>query len=471
MFLKLSEQLAAFQRQLHDDARLITAALGAFWDGVDSLIFEPERVAFPPVRTQYYGHGAFMGAAPALVADPTWRRILGFLMPDVFDAVRKQLDEETDTARLMTMMENNPVLAAFGTVRAASARGAQEDPNHLVGLEWDVFVDTDLVKAQARAQTPEASAEVMDRVLDTALIAHAGAFDTVQESLGFSQYADVRDTPKTEFGGVEMDAWLDLFGRALALARAEDFDALISAMAREPRSPSKEACMRHTFASPWPVARVVDEYRRVTGRPYLSIIIDIKSRASTPAFLTALVQHLNGFGVHVAAIGSFDIREIDGVADTPQRLGEIELAGPREVLFFHYAGDLQVACKEGRLSQGQSVMFNGGSLLRFTDRVPGGTQHDFFVRPRVLEELEGWRRKFDLQIGIYVQEGDCEAGAATALSDMVEAWPDTFALGFAWGGLRDEVGLPPGVLARAGYGGQMMLALVGEARPWELEED
>jgi len=441
----------------------------AFWDLVDTLKFTPVRARFPAVRTWFYGHGAFMGAAPALLDDPDWRRILGFLMPDVFEALQAALDDGAEANALMPMLENNPVLAAFGTVRAAEKSGEDEHPNHLAGLEWDLFVDTDLIEAHARAATRDEANDVLDRVIDTALIAHAGAIDTVQESLGFSQYHDVRRTPKTEFGGVEMDAWLDLFGRALFLARAVDLPAAIAAMSADPRVDDDQPCMLNTFASPWAVPRVVDLYGQVTGRPFLSIIIDIKSLDSTPHFLAGLVQRLNVFGVHVAAVGSFKLEEIEGVAAPDQRLGEHVLPGPREVLFFHFAGDLQAAVADGAVPRGQSVLFNGASILRF---VPGETLNDYSFAPHdeIIAALEAMRRDQDLEIGFYVQEGDCEAAAATALSDIVDDHPETFVLGFAWGGLRDEAGLLSGPIPRMGYGSQLMLAFVGQAKPWELGE-
>lgn len=480
MLTRLIEWLAGLWRRLTRGARVLEQRadlskrqiraevhqLGAaFWQRIDGLPFVPSRTRFAPVRTQFYGHGAFMGAAPALLEDPRWRRVLGFLMPDVFDAVRARLNEGADAAVLMTMMENNPVLAAFGTVKAAQASSEQEHPNHLVGMEWDLFVDSDLIDAWKGAETPEARRAVMDRVLDTALIAHAGAVDTVQESLGISQYADVRATPKTAFGGVEMDAWLDLFGRALVLARSEDFDGAVAAMAREPRSASQEPCMLNTFETPWAVERVVQEYERVTRRPYLSIVIDIKSLHSTAEFLSGLVQHLNRFGVHVAGIGSFLREEIAGVSATEQRVGERVLPGPREVLFFHVVGDLQAACGEGTIPSGQSVMFNGASLLTFENPSPG--KFTYVARRELLTELEALRAKHDLHIGFYVQEGNCEAAAASALSEVMGAWPETFELGFAWGGLRDEAALPPSEYVRAGLGSQALLVMVGKARPWE----
>src|SRR5262249_52428880 len=153
-----------------------------------------------------------------------------------------------------------------------------ESPHHLSGIEWDVFVDSELLEQwEAARDNPEAHAKVMARVLDTSLIAHATASDTVQEAMGICQYKDVRKTPKTGLGGVELDSWLDLFGRALFLARADDLNAAVLEMSKDPRSDSDEECMLHTFAPPWPVRRSVDVHEGVTGKPCISVIVEIKS--------------------------------------------------------------------------------------------------------------------------------------------------------------------------------------------------
>ncbi len=441
-----------------------SAPAGDRWSRIDGLPFASKKLQFSPVRTQYYGHGAFMGATSSLLADAKWRRILGFLLPDVFDALRAKVAAGAPLSALIPMMENNPVLAAYGTLETARAGGASERANHLVGLEWDLFVDSDLIEARAEAKTPEAQSAVMDKVLDTALIAHGGAADTVLESLGISQYDEVRLTPKTAYGGVEMDSWLDLYGRSLALARAEDFDATVAQMAAETRSASQEGCMVNTFAKPWPVERVVQEHREATGRSMISVVIDIKSINSTPEFLTALVQHLNRFGVHVAGIGSFLRDEIAGVSEAPQRIGAAVLPGPSEVWFFHFAGDLQRACAEGRVPAGQHVLFNGASLIEPHGATP--RERSYIPRISVIEGLDRLRKQHGLHIGFYVQEGDCDADAAGALSSLLDAWPRTFELGFAWGGLRDAAGLVPEELPRTGHGAQGLLMRIGKAHDW-----
>ena len=424
------------------------------------------RSTFKPVAIQYYGHGAFMGAAPALLADPQWRRILAFLMPDVFTALEQRIQQGADASQLIPMLENNPVVAAYGTKRSATLSSQLDSPNHLAGMEWDVFVDSALIAQWEAAEDESSKTKVMNAVLDTTMIAHGSSVDLIQESMGVCQYADVRRTPKTHFGGVEMDAWLDFYGRALFLSRHPDFDAAVKQMSAEPRSTRPEAAMIGTFALLWTVPTVVALHREVSKRELLSIIIDIKSLDSTPPFLSALVQHLNRLGLHVAAVGSFNRAETLGLSAHVQHVGDHTLPGPREVWFFHYAGDLQAVCEAGLVERGQSVMFNGASVIAHTTSVEG--LHAYTACEDILVELEIWREYLCLEVGLYVQEGDCDAGAAAALSEIIDTWPQTFSLGFAWGGLRDEAGLPSGPKPKLGYGSQRMLGYLGKAKHWQL---
>ena len=433
---------------------------------IGAALWLTERTTFKPVATQYYGHGAFMGAAPALLADAHWRRILAFLMPDVFTALEQRIQQGADASELIPMLENNPVVAAYGTVRSATLSSNQEGPNHLAGMEWDVFVDSALIAKWETAEDESSKTRVMNAVLDTTMIAHGAPVDLIQESMGVSQYADVRLTPKTHFGGVEMDAWLDFYGRALFLSRHPDFGAAVKQMSTEQRSTRPEAAMIGTFVLPWAVPTVVALHQEVSKRAHLSIIIDIKSLDSTPPFLSALVQHLNRLGLHVAAVGSFNREETLGLSAHVQHVGDHTLPGPREVWFFHYAGDLQAVCEAGLVERGQSVMFNGASVIAHTASVEG--LQAYTACEEILVELEIWREYLDLEVGLYVQEGDCDAGAAAALSEIIDTWPQTFSLGFAWGGLRDEAGLPSGPQPKLGYGSQRMLGYVGKAKHWQL---
>lgn len=480
-FLRVGEWLAGAlrsfrqrRRRLQAGARLVGAEVrqlgAALWDKVDDLPFVPTSFKLTPIRTQLYGHGAFMGASPALLADARWRRILAFLMPDVFDDVRKALEAGLGPPKLMPMLENNPVLAAFGVYKDATnddAPDSSRNPLHLCGLEWDLFVDRDLFPLWESARgNPEELDRVMERMIDTSLIAHASPTDTLQEAMGICQYRDVRKTKKTALGGVEVDSWLDLFARALVLARSDDLNAAITAMEAEPRSPSTEACMLHTFAPPWPVRKAVEVHREVTGKPCLSVIIEIKSLRSTPEFLCDVVRAMNTRGIHVVAVAAFLREEVAGVSATEQTVDGHAYPGPREIQFFHFAGDLQDACDKGLVERGQSVMFNGASLL--DSITTEGGRPVYSTKMGVTAELDAYRKRLDLHVGFYVQEGDCDHQAASLLSDLCEAHPETFELGFAWGGLRDEAHLPTTEATRLGYGSQRMLEYVGKAKQWKV---
>src|SRR5262245_30032257 len=150
LFNALLHRLQSQRRQLKAEARIIGAEvlqIGVqLWDKIDDLPIVPASFKLTPIRTQFYGHGAFMGAAPALWADPKWRRILAFLMPDGFEQIRSAMDAGADGHEIMPMMENNPILAAFGVFRSARATHVtEESPHHLSGMEWDMFIDADMI--------------------------------------------------------------------------------------------------------------------------------------------------------------------------------------------------------------------------------------------------------------------------------------------------------------------------------------
>jgi hypothetical protein len=426
------------------------------WQVVGELAYAPHAGVIPAVKRRPYGHGAYMGAAPAMVADPKWRRILAFLMPDVYVPVTTAVERGVAPNGLIPMFENNPVMAAFGVWHGVRAQG--ESP--VEGIEWDVFLDGARVRAWAAA-VGDARAGLIAEIADTMVIAHASTTDTVQEQLGLDQWRDVRKTAKTALGGVTPLAWIDLFGRALTLADADDPLPMMESMAKEARISEGDACDRYTFADPWPWDRTIAVWTRLTGRPRFSVVLEIKSLRSTAALLVELVGELNRRGVHVAACGSFVDHEILGVAAMRQHVHGEDLPGPREVLFLHYAGDLQHAVLSGHLADGRAAMFNGASLLHVVDG-------DYLVDEAVVAELAELVRAHWLDVGLYVQEGDTDERAAQLLAELVARESHTFALGFAWGGLADQVALARGGGDHRGYGSQKVLGSLGRARKWTL---
>ncbi len=458
---------------LRQDAREFGEDLLAL---AESLVFTPKHLNIQPIRNQFYGHGAFMGAAPALFADRQWRQILAFLMPDVYQDVSQRVSEGAHGAELMPMFENNPVMCAYGLWSGMRLRSELSDSlthqpgeHDLTGIEWDVFISRSQIKRWLKGNPQERQA-VIPEMVDTMIIAHASGLDTVHEQLGLDQYGDVRRTPKAALGGVEANAWMDLFARALALIEADSLQQAMSEMSQEPRIKTGDACVLHTFAKPWSYAEACSRFINLTGQDCLSIVLEIKSLASTPELLADVMGELNRRGVRLAAAASFRLEEIQGLSQCEQMIDGQRYAGPRELLFFHYAGNLQQACDKGLVPQGQSVLFNGGSLL---EQDPGNPQQPYQVIKGVLNELRAYQQRFDLHIGLYVQENDCDAAAAGLLSELVDSYPDIFDLGFAWGGLLNQATTefaPARHGDLRGHGSQRLLERIGQAILWEVRE-
>lgn len=461
-----SVQLSRVVREAERLGEDASMAVMRAWEQLEALSAVPPVFQIPPVRRQFYGHGAYMGAAPALLADEHWRRILAFLMPDVYADVQAAVEDDVPTAKLIPMFENNPVMAAYGVWHSVRS-GGDGWVHDNVGIEWDLFIDGDL--AEAHVNTPaEQRPALVAEILSSSVIAHAGALDTVQENLGFCQHSDVRDTAKAALGGVEVGAWLDLFARALRLASADAPTLLLRKMAAEPRVTDGDVCVRHTFVRSIPPREVVETFCAITGRQQLSVVLDMKSLRSTPALFADIICALNDMGVHVAAACSFKLEEVAGLSKMVQRIDGAELPGPREVLFFHYAGGVQRACDASPgLPPGTSVLFNGASLLELDGWFSGNPK--YIVNEAVVADLARYQQRHELQIGLYVQEGDCDSGAAALLAGLVEQHPETFALGFAWGGLRDLAAFEVSVEPRMGHGSQIALAFFKTA--WQLPDD
>ncbi|MEQ1503938.1 MAG: hypothetical protein ABMB14_16975 [Myxococcota bacterium] len=460
-----SHRLNPRRIRFEDEARRIAREL---WDAVDDLPIVPACFKLPAVARRPYAHGAFMGAAPALLADPRWRRILAFLMPDVYHDVRSALGRGARSRELIPMFENNPVMAAFGVWRTVEARRITGEtprwgPDELEGMEWDVFLSAEAVDAWDHLPDGDERDAMLRKVVDTMVIAHASSTDTVQEQFGLCQWNDVRHTRKTALGGVEPAAWIDLFARASLLAEAVDLREAIGAMQDEPRIDSHEDCLDHTFARPIPYAEAIATYRRLTGRPRFSVVIEVKSLRCTPPLLLGLVAELNRRSIHVAAVGSFLSDELRGLSAVPQRVEDEELPGPREILFLHFAGDLQRACDRGSVRPGTSAMFNGASLLTVRRQ---GTRLVYAVDEPVVDEVAAYQARYDLHLGLYVQENDCDVEAAALLSDLVTRRAAVFELGFAWGGVLDEVALEGGLGDHRGFGSQRLLERFRMASTW-----
>lgn len=439
----------------------------------------PDSVILPEeVRTQFFAHGAFMGAAPEMLKDPMWNRILAVLMPDVYAEVYAALqalrgeDGSAPAAVLefgsiISMLENNPVMAAYGMWRTKEldqqhprqgpgGAPAESRLDTLEAFEWDVFLPTALVEQYKQATEPEKPALMAD-IVDEMIIAHGTLGQTIKENLpvgGTRQYGNVEQTPKTDYGGVKPRVWMDLFGRALRLAGAgEGFEALYSEYQDEERvldERSKSDNM--TFFDRLSFGEAITEYKEMFGADRLfSVIIDIKSRDATVDILNGMTRELNKRGVHVLGHGSFVWDEIEGVSGQEQVIDGQEAPRAKEIEFVHLVGSLLSGVHDGTIRDGDHVMFNAGSLLTFDEDT-----RTYGVDEAVVHELGLLADAHRLNLGLYVQEPDIDPMAVAVLAVLANTRRRLFTMGFAWGGMSNSASgeIATGDTARQGYGGQ-----------------
>jgi len=119
----------------------------------DSILFDDHSYMQEKIEVVPYSHGGFFGAAPLMLDDPFWVDVLRSLMPDVYCEVAKRIF--SPTPKLIHWAENNPVVAAYGTVHEFI-----EQNGKISTIEWDVFLDPELVTKL------EMSLHIRDQVRD-----------------------------------------------------------------------------------------------------------------------------------------------------------------------------------------------------------------------------------------------------------------------------------------------------------------
>ncbi len=401
------------------------------------------------VKKQFYGHGAFMGAAMALLNDPKWNRILKALMPDVWEETMAALKSGNGANKIILMFENNPVMAAYGIYRSGrldteKVAGREDRVANIEAFEWDAFLPGNVVTAFKKARTPQEKANLAPKLVDDMLIAHGSTMQTVFENkFGLRQYDSVQASAKTAQGGVTPGAWMDIFGRALQIAGDPDWELKSKEYGNPKRhkrySDVTDKANYLTLRNRLPFSEVIDLYKEMFNKETFSVVLDVKSRDATPEILQAIVEELNQRGVLVYGVGSFVFGEMRGLKDVSQSVGGKRRAGPREIKFFHFAGDLQNACLNGQIAVGDTAMFNAGSLIGY-DRLAGGKSKkaSYEVKQKVIEQLREYKEEYGFQLGVYVQENDIDDRAADIITQLCNENPNIFDLGFAWGGISGE---------------------------------
>jgi hypothetical protein len=219
---------------------------------------ENDQVCFAAghIKNMPYSHGCFFGAAPFMLANPDWITILRSLLPDVYVEISRRV-VHAPAPKLIHWAENNPVVAAYGTANELGNSGK------IVNLEWDVFLDPQLVRRvelvlQQREAFINVNGTMSDRwtqeqqsikdfldielerrssvLVDKMLIAHGKLSQLLLECSGYAKdyiYSRVKRTRRTLGGGMYARQWMAVYAEALKLGlqMGETFNELTDTVA------------------------------------------------------------------------------------------------------------------------------------------------------------------------------------------------------------------------------------------------
>lgn len=471
---------------------------------MQSVQHDQHRFAHGPINNMLYTHGGFFGAAPFLLANAHWISILRYLQPDVYVEVARRVNAPPE--RLIHWAENNPVVAAYGTAHELEFHGemrniewdvfvnpALSNRVYKILQKRKEFLDTfrpelvDLKPLQTISESQEMPQDARNilryydkqlhlgvlELVDKMLIAHGKLVHLLLEQTGFAKnytHSRVRRTRRTLGGGIYAKQWLSLFAESLRIGVLDD----IPTNSQE-REEAKD-CLFHVPLSSCPttsMATSVETIRAITKKDDpIGLVLDVKSRHIPKEIWACVVDTLRSSGVRVEGIGSFITADIRGV-------NEFTLSPVREILFFHSAGDMQAACHNGSIQENDTVFFNAGSLvgqpaLRDDPSLLSKMRHacstfdplaakdgyqilshgktsnpedrDVDRTDFSSSTIEHYKRRFNLSIGLYVQEFAIDEKAVDLLVQLVNRGSHVYDLGLNWGGINGITvrGIQPG---------------------------
>lgn len=213
-----------------------------------------------PVARQPYSHGGFMAMTRSFWQDATWLARFSRLMPETRARVDALIGERTllqALPEMMALLENNPILAAYGTSRAGAFAPA---------IEWDIWV------------SPQDPSDLTGaRVIHGNAVAEAVAYDVPGNAKALVEEGALGSDVHT---GPTVAAWKALFEAALSEA----------GIVRAPGS------MQPLF-------------------------LDVKSTYSSAEDINQFVIALATAGFEVKGVGTFSYEQLDGLhAALPVRL-------------------------------------------------------------------------------------------------------------------------------------------------------
>jgi len=243
---------------------------------MESVSHDQMPFASGEIKNVPYVHGGFFGAAPFMLTNPFWIKILRILMPDVYVEIARRASY-APAPKLIHWAENNPVVAAYGTAHEVEFSGK------VPTLEWDVFLDPYLVRrveivlseketfikkqkdlrkksreakgesnghvdgessplgSKAEDAAALASADVRlvlsyydkeirrrtEILVDRMLIAHGNVAQLVMEQTGYFKkynFSRVKRTRKTLGGGIFARQWVAVYAEAMSMGMEGLYD-------------------------------------------------------------------------------------------------------------------------------------------------------------------------------------------------------------------------------------------------------
>ena len=438
-----------------------------------------ERVTKLDPGRQRYAHGGFMGAAAEMMKDARWNDIYRTLMPKHHaKATAIKLPDE-----LMLHMENNPVLAAYGSMLHQSEVAGQADPqaapddkHQAMTLEWDVWLPLN----------PTSSTDILSK----AKIAHGGTTTTMLEDKAPGANRKGHIDVTTPAGKVRMpvgqdvygpdiptgSGWMTTFGQAIAMARgarqgpAKGKPGFGNEPRKlDPKDPTREIeegseedrkrRKRERVAMTGDAKAAAEVAREFLG-PNGGLHVEIKSWDSKPADVKLFVDQLTAQGIKVRTVSSWKFSQLSGVDK-----------GVSRTKWVHGLKDLIAYVEKGRSSpgdgaggserdkvieQGDEVGFNAGSLLREHPRRP----REFIIDEQALKLVTAIQRSHKLKLQLYVQENAASPQAVDLVTKLANSHKDVFELGFGWGNISGRA--EGGTTGGSGFGKQAFVPGAGE---------
>ena len=415
----------------------------------------PESIEAEELIHPYYMHGGGFGAVNDLLHDTCFTEIvMKILQPKIYHHLShgrfaqgyfsKKLgfDPSSPTfadksknmnRKLLPMFENSPVSAAFAILNSYAH---DLGPRSIV--EWDAYFNPKAIAAWKESR----SQEDLEIALKTMMVAHG----TVSELAGSATaaYAGVKKLPAHAMGGMEVSKWMNVFAKSLILgshcgasnaegSKSKYVDAALVEEAHSEQEWSMQKCVTIYQKVVQPVL-----FDKKQALPF-AIVLDLKQPKEDPViplFLGAVAKYMETQNMRIDAIGTFRPFKIryapEAIAHYDTTTNKELFPAPKLIKFFHFAGGLQKGLHDLVVHENDHVMFNAASLLT-------AVNGELKYKEDVIKSIGMEVQKFQLHIGLYVQEPDMGVVAYNLISKIVNENPTIFDLGFAWGGLNGRV--------------------------------